>query len=93
MAQMELPKLSAVFDVIPGADGKTWPRVQIINGPTAYTLTLPIELFETFVNKFAHEGRLVVEAAKAEASPIKTATPEQAKLIQRRSNGHAQRRR
>lgn len=71
--QKALP-FGVAFDVVPGMDGKAWPRIQIINGLTAFILTLPMAEFEKFVEGFAEQALQVMEQTRKQNNPIKVAS-------------------
>lgn len=66
-------RLGVAIDLTPGLDGKIWPRLQVINGVTAFILTVPTDAFESLLNQLYTEGMKAVKAAKEENSPIKVA--------------------
>jgi hypothetical protein len=72
------------FDVVPGLDGKAWPRMQIINGLTAFILTLPMDDMLKFVDGISKNMQAIKKQVDEENNPrrIMKATPEDLARIQ-----------
>lgn len=65
-------QFGVVFDMVPGLDGTTWPRMQIVYGISAYTITMPAKQFEQFLSHMGKEGKRLMQEIQRANSPIKT---------------------
>lgn len=54
----------AIFDITPGLDGKSWPRLQIVVGTSAWTITAPVDAFEKFIQSVSEGGEGVIKTVR-----------------------------
>lgn len=59
-------QLGVIIDNAPGANGRVWPRVQFLSGPTAFIFAVPPEVFKQFLGQIAEAGaQALTEAEEA----------------------------
>lgn len=81
--------LGVMIDNAPGADGRVWPRVQFLSGPTAFIFAVPPEVFKAFLAQIAEAGAAALEEAETANGSVpakKLALPSPAD-VHRLSNG------
>lgn len=67
-------QFGVVFDAVPGLDGTTWARMQIVYGISAFTLALPVEKFEQMISHMGKEGMMLVNEIKRPKSNLSVAS-------------------